>query len=167
MHNVLPLTAIKILLTTCHEAKRITELQPPLPEGLTPGNLKVLDYIEQLERTSQPPKVSDIASVLQVTKPGITRLINELEAIKAIEKFTDAQDKRIVRLRLTQTGKQLHAHYIAQYHSWLAVQITDISEEDIRITANTISKLYALMSTSKPDLQDIEAKTSQGKRKQK
>lgn len=153
MHNVLPLTAIKSLLTTCHEAKRITELQPPLPEGLTPGNLKVLDYIEQLERTSQPPKVSDIARALQVTRPGITRLINELEEIQAIEKFTDVQDKRIVRLRLTQAGQQLHAHYIAQYHSWLAAQITDISEEDIRITASTISKLYALMSTRKPDLQ--------------
>ncbi len=153
MPHTLPIEAIKTLLTTCHEAKRITELQPPLPDGLTPGNLKVLDYIEHLERTAQPPKVSDIADLLQVTRPGITRLVRELEAIHVIEKITDVQDKRIVRLRLTSEGRKLHAYYIAQYHSWLAAQITDISEADIHTTANTIAKLYAIMSTHTPKLQ--------------
>ena len=45
MKNKLPIEAIKTLLIACHEAKRVVELQPPLPEGLTPGNLKVLDYM--------------------------------------------------------------------------------------------------------------------------
>ncbi|WP_440444488.1 MarR family winged helix-turn-helix transcriptional regulator [Phascolarctobacterium sp.] len=156
----LPIEAIKTLLTTCHEAKRITELQPPLPECLTPGNLKVLDYIEQLERTAQPPKVSDIADLLQVTRPGITRLVRELEAISAIEKITDIQDKRIVRLCLTPLGRRLHAYYIAQYHGWLAEQITDISEEDICTTAATIAKLYAIMSERKPKLEGTAPTTS-------
>ena len=156
----LSIEAIKTLLTTCHEAKRITELQPPLPEGLTPGNLKVLDYIEHLERTAQPPKVSDIADLLQVTRPGITRLVRELEAISAIEKITDDQDKRIVRLRLTPSGRKLHAYYIAQYHGWLAEQITDISEQDIHTTAATIAKLYAIMSERKPKLEGTAPQTS-------
>lgn len=156
----LPIEAIKTLLTTCHEAKRITELQPPLPEGLTPGNLKVLDYIEHLERTAQPPKVSDIADLLQVTRPGITRLVRELEAISAIEKITDIQDKRIVRLRLTPSGRRLHAYYIAQYHGWLAEQITDISEEDICTTAATVAKLYAIISERKPKLKGTAPTTS-------
>ena len=65
MTHKLPIEAIKTLLIACHEAKRVVDLQPPLPEGLTPGNLKVLDYIEYLERTAQPPKVSDIADLLQ------------------------------------------------------------------------------------------------------
>ena len=43
-------------------------------------------YIEYLERTAQPPKVSDIADLLQVTRPGITRLVSELQAINVIEK---------------------------------------------------------------------------------
>lgn len=73
MTHKLSIEAIKTLLIACHEAKRVVELQPPLPEGLTPGNLKVLDYIEYLERTAQPPKVSDIADLLQVTRPGITK----------------------------------------------------------------------------------------------
>ena len=153
MTHKLPTEAIKTLLIACHEAKRIVELQPPLPEGLTPGNLKVLDYIEYLERTAQPPKVSDIADLLQVTRPGITRLVSELQAINVIEKISDKQDKRIVRLRMTDEGRKIHAYYIEQYHSWLAAQISDISEADINTTAATIAKLYQTMSTHKPALQ--------------
>ena len=113
----------------------------------------MLDYIEYLERTEQPPKVSDIADLLQVTRPGITRLVSELQAINVIEKFSDEQDKRIVRLRMTDAGRKIHAYYIAQYHNWLAAQITNISEADIKITAATIAKLYQTMSTHKPALQ--------------
>lgn len=40
MTHKLSIEAIKTLLIACHEAKRVVELQPPLPEGLTPGNLK-------------------------------------------------------------------------------------------------------------------------------
>ncbi|WP_276765870.1 MarR family winged helix-turn-helix transcriptional regulator, partial [Phascolarctobacterium succinatutens] len=104
-------------------------------------------------RTAQPPKVSDIADLLQVTRPGITRLVSELQAINVIEKFSDEQDKRIVRLRMTDEGRKIHAYYIEQYHSWLATQLTDISEADIHTTAATIAKLYQTMSTHKPELQ--------------
>lgn len=153
MNQQLSIKAIKTLLTTCQEAKRITELQPPLPEGLTPGNLKVLDYIDYLERTTQPPKVSDVANLLQVTRPSVTRLVSELEAINVIEKIADKQDKRIVRLRLTNLGHCLHTYYVRQYHNWLATQITNISEADVLTTFTTINKLYQLMSTHKPNLQ--------------
>ena len=56
MTHKLPIEAIKTLLIACHEAKRVVELQPPLPEGLTPGNLKVLDYIEYLNVPHSLPR---------------------------------------------------------------------------------------------------------------
>ena len=85
--------------------------------------------------------------------PGITRLVSELQAINVIEKISDDQDKRIVRLRMTDAGRKIHAYYIEQYHGWLATQLTDISEADINTTAATIAKLYQTMSTHKPALQ--------------
>lgn len=65
-----------------------------------------------------------------------------------------------MRLRLTPSGRKLHAYYIAQYHGWLAEQITDISEEDICTTAATIAKLYAIMSERKPKLEGTAPTTS-------
>lgn len=153
MQTKLSLTDITMLLTACHQAKHITELQPPLPSGITPGHLKVLDCIHCYENSKKPAKVSDIAEQMQVTRPGITRLVRELEALNALEKITDSQDKRIVRLHLTSTGNQLYAYYILQYHDWLAGQLTNISKQDIRTTASTIAKLYKTMSAHTPQLQ--------------
>lgn len=153
MQNKLSLEDISILLTACHQAKHATELQPTLPNGITPGHLKVLDCVHRYETNAQSAKVSDIADEMQVTRPGITRLVRELESFHALEKITDAQDKRIVRLRLTSTGQQLYTYYILQYHNWLAEQITSISAEDIRTTAATIAKLYQTLSTHTPKLQ--------------
>lgn len=153
MQHQLSIEDISLLLTACHQAKHVTELQPALPNGITPGHLKVLDCVHRYETNAQSAKVSDIADEMQVTRPGITRLVRELESFHALEKITDAQDKRIVRLRLTSTGQQLYAYYILQYHNWLAEQITGISAEDIRTTAATIAKLYQTLSTHTPKLQ--------------
>ena len=75
-----------------------------------------------------------------------------LMVFDAVEGVTE-QDKRIVRLRMTDAGRKIHAYYIEQYHGWLATQLTDISEADINTTAATIAKLYQTMSTHKPALQ--------------
>lgn len=138
----------RILLNACQEAKRVTELIPPLPQGLTPRHLKVVDAIQQLSSGGQAVKVSDISNLLQVTRPGITRLINELESFAIVTKEADAQDKRIVRLHLTSVGLQMYEYYIVQFHSWLAQQLPNLSPEEARVTAASIHKLYTVLTTT-------------------
>ena len=41
---------IKALLDACYQAKRIRDLLPPLPKGVTPAYIHYLDVIDQLER---------------------------------------------------------------------------------------------------------------------
>ena len=41
---------IKEFLDACHKAKRIAEMMPELPEGMTPRHVHVIDAIYQLER---------------------------------------------------------------------------------------------------------------------
>lgn len=152
MSDELPISAIKELLSACHEAKRITELQPPLPQGMTPANLKVLDTLKQLSCEQKNVKVSDISELLQVTRPGITRLVRELEELGAVVKLQDERDKRIVLLRLTALGERLYSYYIEQFHGWLAAGLRDVRKKDIRTTAKTIARLYAMLSTQQPQL---------------
>ena len=51
---------IKALLDACYQAKRIRDLLPELPKGITPSYIHFLDTIETLEQQGQPVKVSDI-----------------------------------------------------------------------------------------------------------
>ena len=59
---------IKEFLDACHKAKRIAEMMPELPEGMTPRHVHVIDAIYQLERTGEMVKVSDVSEYLEVTQ---------------------------------------------------------------------------------------------------
>lgn len=39
---------VKKFLSACQEAKRITELMPPLPKGMSPRHIYVIDAVFQL-----------------------------------------------------------------------------------------------------------------------
>ena len=44
---------IKRLLDACYEAKRIRDMLPPLPDGVTSSYIHFLDVIEQMEKIIQ------------------------------------------------------------------------------------------------------------------
>lgn len=140
---------VKNFLDACHEAKRITELMPELPQGMSPRHIHVIDAIWQLEMTGRTVKVSDISDWLNVTRPSITKLISELESFRAVVKVQDGADKRVVRISLTDLGRQYYEFYVGKYHNWLAEKLSDIAQKDLETTARTISRAYEIMSTSR------------------
>ena len=70
---------IKRLLDACYEAKRIRDMLPPLPDGVTPSYIHFLDVIEQMEKNGTSVKVSDISDALNLPRPGVTRTVKEME----------------------------------------------------------------------------------------
>lgn len=141
MTSVPALAMMRKLLLTCHQAKRIVELQPPLPPGYTPASLRVLDALKELSYKGSEVKVSDISQLLKVTRPGITRLAKELEAAGAIRKVADARDGRIVRLKLTAAGERFWELHINKYHRELAERLEGIAEADIEAMARVVARL--------------------------
>lgn len=139
------ISVIKNFLTACHEAKRITELMPPLPEGMTARHIYVIDAVWQCKQEKNLVKVSDVSDYLRVTRPSITKLIQELETLQVIEKFPDANDKRVVLLQLTDLGLQYYKFYVEQYQSWLYEKLKDIRPEDFQVTIGTIDRVYSVM----------------------
>lgn len=61
---------IKALLDACYQAKRIRDLLPALPQGVTPSYIHYLDTIESLEEQGTRVKVSDISDALNPAPPG-------------------------------------------------------------------------------------------------
>ena len=50
---------IKDFFDCCRDAKKILELLPPLPQGLTPRHIQIIDTISQLEEKNGLVKISD------------------------------------------------------------------------------------------------------------
>lgn len=135
----------KILLQSCLKAKRIVEIQPKLPAGITPRHIFIIDVIHNLSLSQKQVKVSDISTKMQVTKPSITKLINELEQLHVITKIPAAHDKRITFVQLTELGESYYDFYIDKYHTWVTGQMQDITAEEVQTTAAVLQKLYHIL----------------------
>ena len=137
---------IKAMFDACYQAKRIRDLLPALPEGVTPSYIHYLDTVESLERQGTQVKVSDISDALHIPRPGVTRTVKEMEAKGYLCKHTSASDGRIAYITITQAGKQLSQKYNEQYFNRLAPFLQDISQADAECTIRTIQRFYRIMS---------------------
>ena len=70
---------IKDFLDACHEVKRINELMPALPKGMSPRHVRIIDIIYQRSQKAEGVKVSDVSKTLQVTKPSNWALCKKIQ----------------------------------------------------------------------------------------
>lgn len=137
---------LKALLDACYQAKRVRELLPELPKGVTSSFIHYLDTIELLERRGVRVKVSDISDALDIPRPGVTRTVKEMENRGYLQKKASEEDGRVTYLTITDAGKKLSQTFNGQFFAQLAPLLADISDEDAACTVKTIDALYRVMS---------------------
>ena len=137
---------IKALLDACYLAKRIRDLLPALPKGVTPAYIIYLDVIQTLQQQGKQVKISDISDTLNLPRPGVTRTVKEMEAKGYLYKHASPSDGRITYISATEAGKHLSSIYNEQYFDYLAPRLKDISEEEANHAIQTIKKFYDVMS---------------------
>ena len=152
MENFMTIELIKRLLDACYEAKRIRDMLPPLPDGVTPSYIHFLDVIEQIEKNGTSVKVSDISDALNLPRPGVTRTVKEMEQKGYLVKKTSGEDARITYLSITDEGKKLSAKYNEQVFNALLPDLEAISGEDAECTIRTIERFYQVMCERRNDL---------------
>mgnify|MGYP005942963797 CR=1 FL=1 len=136
---------MKALLDACYQAKRVRELLPALPKGVSPSYIHYLDTIEELERRGVRVKVSDISDALNLPRPGVTRTVKEMEAGGYLQKKTSQNDGRVTYISITEAGRTLSQTYDTEYFSALAPSLDTITEEDARQMIQTMETFYQIM----------------------
>ena len=144
---------IKRMLDACYQAKRIRDMLPPLPEGVTPSYLHYLDVMENRERQGLPVKVSDISDALHLPRPGVTRTVKDMEARGLLTKHTSPEDGRVTYLTITEAGRALSRKYDAEYFSSLVPALEVIPEEDAETMIRTIEIFYQIMVERRDSLE--------------
>ncbi|MDR0267274.1 MarR family transcriptional regulator [Paenibacillus sp.] len=72
-----------------------------------PGEIMVLYFISMNVKDDSPGlMVSEISGKLNITSPTVTHHINNLEAQELVERHADSVDRRVVRIRLSDKGKE-------------------------------------------------------------
>ena len=98
---------IKHLLDALYQAKRVRELMPALPKGVTPAFIHYLDTIAALQQQGVRVKVSDISDALHIPRPGVTRTVKDMVDGGYLEKAASEEDGRVTYLTITEKGRML------------------------------------------------------------
>lgn len=144
---------IKRMLDACYLAKRIRELLPELPKGVTPAYIQYMDVIHKLQGEGVQVKISDISDYLGLPRPGVTRTVKEMEANGYLKKIVSENDGRIIYIIITDQGEALSEKYDKDYYRRLSAYLTGISDEEADCTIETIEKFYKVMSERRVDIE--------------
>ena len=137
---------IKHLLDAFYQAKRVRELMPALPKGVTPAFIHYLDTIAALQQQGVRAKVSDISDALHIPRPGVTRTVKDMVDGGYLEKAASEEDGRVTYLTITEKGRMLSQVFDSAFFAQLTPLLADVSDEDAATTIRTIEKVYQVMS---------------------
>ena len=140
---------IKEVMDACYMAKRVRDMLPSLPGGVTSSHIHYLDTIRQLESMKGKVKVSDISDVLGLPRPSVNKTIKDMENLGFVKKMTTKEDGRIVFIQLSDSGKSLIDKYVDEYFTSLSKDLSDITDEKADIMIEVLEKMYAVMSKRK------------------
>lgn len=73
-------------------------------QDLTPGQFFALSHLAK-----QQLRISELAERMSVTRPTMTAMVDALVRRHYLERVSDPEDRRSVRLILTPEGQQVHA----------------------------------------------------------
>jgi DNA-binding MarR family transcriptional regulator len=108
--------------------------------GVSRHEASVLAALEQ-----RPWRITDLANREQVTQPAITLLVNRLQERGWVERHADPADRRVVRVTLTPSGREVVARLRAEYRALVHEEMATLPDEDLCTLARAIEILDGLI----------------------
>ena len=77
------------------------------------GDLTVRQAMILLLIPTQPVSVKELAEIIGISKPAVTRALDRLEQLNLARRDADRQDRRKIALRLTHAGSEMRDSALA------------------------------------------------------
>src|SRR5207248_779776 len=112
--------------------------------GLTPGEMMILWCTQRAAAYDTAGiKVSKISDLLHVASPTITQHINSLETQGLVERTMDKEDRRVVRVRLTDKGESVVKKASEAFLARFSGLVEYLGEEQSNQLVDLLSKVFA------------------------
>jgi len=120
-------------------------------EGHKPSELTLMICIAKRDHSADEGlKISEISRFLGFSPPTITQLINSLEAKNMVERHADPTDRRVVRVKLTDQGKELTRKAESYRDAALNRLVEHLGEEESKQLTELLSKVYTFIKDNPP-----------------
>jgi DNA-binding MarR family transcriptional regulator len=133
--------AARLRLANARLARRVRQEALSGGDDLTASRLAALATIESLG----PITLGELAAVEQVQPPSMTRIVARLEENGLALREVDAQDRRIVRVRITDAGRQTLARSRTRKTAFLARRVARLSLAERDALARALPLLETLI----------------------
>lgn len=114
----------------------VNEDLQPLNLGSAEGNI-LLHLLMQDEELGQ----EQLAGQLDISKPAVSRALDSLEAKGFVTRQPDPNDRRVRRLHLTDTARQIGPAVEQAYNQLYALAVRDISQEELVTFVNLFGRI--------------------------
>lgn len=142
----------KRMIDACYEAQKILSMMPPLPPGMTPQYMRMIEAVHDLDEKKEGARVSDIAERMRLTRPGAARSLKGLEKLGAVERHADQKDGRAVRIVLSEKGENWYRIYITRFYADMCQVLKDVSDEDVKKMIATVHLIRQKMKENREEL---------------
>lgn len=119
-----------------------SELRRELRNDVTGPQLFLLEML----RENGPLKMSDLAERLRVTVGAVTLQANRLIKMGYVERTRSEEDRRVVMLSITETGRELADEYREIRERVMQVYFGKLTQEELR----ELGRLYGKMLDEPP-----------------
>lgn len=135
------------LLEALLRLKRIHPRNLPPINGLNHSEVVVLFAIKHIINVGQVGvKVSEISKHMRLTMPTITPVINKLMVNGHVQKCTDAEDRRAVRVNLTPKGEEVIIEAKESFTGFLNGLIEYMGEEKVNNFIEYLNEINAYLN---------------------
>lgn len=87
-------------------------------------------------------RVSDLGRILRVKNPTVTQAVNNLESLELVERSLDAEDRRVVRIKLTQKGRTFFEENRKKFSENIRGLVDYLGVQDSKELTRIVKKMY-------------------------
>jgi DNA-binding MarR family transcriptional regulator len=94
------------------------------------------------------PTHGELAAIEQVAPPTITAVVGKMETLGLVTRETDSIDRRVTRIRVTPAGAYQLDEVRSRRTSWLASQLSTLTDDERRRLADAVDVLAKLVEVA-------------------
>jgi DNA-binding MarR family transcriptional regulator len=96
-------------------------------------------------REDREYRMSELSKNASVTMPSMTEMVDNLERAGIAERIRDSQDRRVIKVRLTEKGKRLRKQFMDKRRHELKNILSNLSRDDRAELKYALAKAYTVL----------------------